>query len=134
MAGMRGHVGCALLLLTALSLVALSSADDSHPKGKVFTATTVGKLAEMKAHTQSMANSSKTDDDSKEGPSFVQIWEIREYFARMFGLALICGIVLIIFVCCFTQPGCMVYDKFFDKGPQVQLDDDEEQAMMGQKT
>lgn len=37
MAGMRGHVGCALLLLTALSLVALSSADDSHPKGKVFT-------------------------------------------------------------------------------------------------
>mmetsp|Transcript_1184 Transcript_1184/g.3084 ORF Transcript_1184/g.3084 Transcript_1184/m.3084 type:complete len:89 (+) Transcript_1184:84-350(+) len=67
-------------------------------------------------------------------PSYQQIWLIREWLARIFGTALLVGSTVLILGCCFTQPGCYVYDHYIDKRKAVADDDEEDPILPGSTT
>mmetsp|Transcript_12479 Transcript_12479/g.19650 ORF Transcript_12479/g.19650 Transcript_12479/m.19650 type:complete len:155 (-) Transcript_12479:1709-2173(-) len=138
--------GLGLLLL--LVVVGFAAADGKDTKS--LTSTEAGKLKELKAHVEAkrkgaklssnkleekedndkigLPDTKKKEDGHSDGPSFSQIWLIREFFYRCFGYALITGICVLILGCCVTQPGCYVFDNFLDKDrnkPRT-LDDDAE--------
>jgi len=70
------------------------------------------------------------EEQAKQGPSFTDIWQIREMFARCFGYAFLVGITIIILACCFNLRGCYIYDKFIDK-EKPNLNEEEETILPG---
>eukprot|EP00802_Teleaulax_amphioxeia_P025158 Tamp_25968.p1 GENE.Tamp_25968~~Tamp_25968.p1 ORF type:complete len:142 (+),score=42.26 Tamp_25968:354-779(+) len=113
--------------------VAMAQSKMADIKAHVQAKKAVHMLAEEKAKTQKKSDddgdevvgfgglkyhrTKEEEDMAKQGPSFSDIWKIREFVARCFGYALVCGIIFLILACCFTQRGCLIYDKFIDKDP-----------------
>jgi len=129
------------------SVKAIDAGKLAEMKAHVQNKKQVHMLAEDKAKTEK-----KSDDDgdevtgfggmkykrtkeeeamAKKGPSFSDIWQIRELFARCFGYALVAGICLLILGCCVTQRGCMIYDKYLDKDPYYNRVEGEDVALAG---
>jgi len=133
------------------SMQAVDHAKMAEMKAHVQSKKQVHMLAEEKAKTQKKSDegdevvgfggmhykrTKEEEDMAKQGPSFADIWKIREFFARCFGYALVAGICLLILGCCVTQRGCLIYDKFIDKDPYYNRveGDDEAAALPGDTT
>lgn len=90
-------------------------------------------MAEMKSPSQSAKSSAlateepateeKKDENKnpEQGPSLTQIWAVREFFINIAGGVLCLGILVLMTVCCFTQRGCFVFDKYIDPDRHRQI-------------
>lgn len=140
---MASRTAGVVTILFVLSFVLLASGTHGSPPISAASKTAVApvtqeKMADLKASAQSAkhavhmlaeekkeeeATTQKKADESDHtytslwGGVSLEIWKIREFFARCFGYALLAGICLLIVGCCVSQRGCFIYDKFIDKDP-----------------
>uniref|UniRef100_A0A7S0Y3D2 Uncharacterized protein n=2 Tax=Hemiselmis andersenii TaxID=464988 RepID=A0A7S0Y3D2_HEMAN len=73
----------------------------------------------------------KADGGGDQGPNISQIWAVREWFVNIAALALVCGILGLLGICCVTQRGCYIHDTYLDKDKHQIIPEDEEIILPG---
>jgi len=150
LASTNGSAPASAALPAASSMQAVDNNKMAEMKAHVQSKKQVHMLAEeKKAKTQKKSDegdevvgfggmhykrTKEEEEMAKQGPSFADIWKIREFFARCFGYALVAGICLLIAGCCVTQRGCLIYDKLIDKDPYYTRVEGDDEALPGDTT